>query len=170
MATIQKITPNLWFDKNAEEAANFYVSVFKNSKIGRISRYGKEGHEIHGMPEGIVMTIEFSLEGQKFLGLNGGPHFKFNEAVSFIVNCETQDEIDYYWNKLSEGGDKSAQQCGWLKDRFGLSWQVAPAIIGDMLSNPDSKKREAVMAAVLKMKKIDIQKLEEAYNREAVLS
>lgn len=170
MATMQKITSNLWFDKEAEEAAKYYVSIFKNSQIGRVSRYGKEGYEIHGMPEGTVLTIEFFLEGQQFLGLNGGPHFKFNEAISLIVNCETQEEIDYYWNKLSEGGDKSAQQCGWLKDKFGLSWQVAPAIIGDMLSDPDSRKTEAVMGAVLKMKKIDIQKLEEAYNQEAVLS
>src|SRR5687767_10129404 len=113
MATIQKITPNLWFDRQAEEAARFYTSVFKNSKIGRISRYSKEGYEVHKMPEGTVMTVEFELQGQKFVALNGGPVFKFNEAVSFIVNCENQDEVDYYWEKLSQGGDTSAQVCGW---------------------------------------------------------
>ena len=170
MATMQKITSNLWFDSQAEEAANFYVSIFKNSKIERISRYGKEGYEIHQRPAGSVMTVEFTLEGQTFLALNGGPYFKFNEAISFIVNCETQEEIDYYWNKLSEGGDKNAQQCGWLKDKYGLSWQIAPRIVGDMLTDPDSKKTEAVMAAVLKMKKIDLRKLEEAYHQEAVVS
>ena len=170
MATMQKITSNLWFDSQAEEAANYYVSIFKNSRIGRTTYFGKEGFEIHGRPAGSVMTIEFILEGQTFIGLNGGPHFKFNEAVSFIVNCDTQEEIDYYWNKLSEGGDKNAQQCGWLKDKFGLSWQVVPTILDDMFMGPASKKSEAVMKALLKMKKLDIQKLEEAYNQEAVLS
>jgi len=170
MATMQKITSNLWFDSEAEEAANYYVSIFKNAKIGKISRYGKEGFEIHQRPAGSVLTVEFTLEGQTYLALNGGPHFKFNEAISFIVNCETQEEIDYYWNKLSEGGDKNAQQCGWLKDKYGLSWQVAPRIISEMLTDPDSKKTEAVMRAVLNMKKIEIKKLEEAYHQEAVLS
>jgi predicted 3-demethylubiquinone-9 3-methyltransferase (glyoxalase superfamily) len=170
MATMQKITSNLWFDTQAEEAAKYYVSIFKNSKMGRISRYGKEGYEIHQRPAGSVMTVEFTLEGQTFIALNGGPHFKFNEAISFIVNCETQEEIDYYWNKLSEGGDKNAQQCGWLKDKYGLSWQIVPTIIDDMITDPDSKKSEAVMRALLKMKKLDIKKLEEAYNHEAVLS
>ena len=170
MATMQKITSNLWFDRQAEEAANYYVSIFKNSKIGRISRYGKEGFEIHKMPAGTVLTVEFTLEGQRFLALNGGPVFKFNEAISFIVNCETQEELDYYWNKLSEGGDKNAQQCGWLKDKFGLSWQVVPTKLSDMLMDRDSKKSEAVMKALLNMKKLDIRKLEDAYNREAVLS
>ena len=170
MATMQKITSNLWFDNQAEEAAKYYVSIFKNSKIGRVSRYGKEGYEIHQRPAGSVMTIEFILEGQTFLALNGGPHFQFNEAISFIVNCETQDEIDYYWNKLSEGGDPKSQQCGWLKDKFGLSWQVVPTIIDDMVADPDSRKSGAVMKALLQMKKLDIQKLKEAYRGEAVLS
>ena len=167
---MQKITSNLWFDSQAEEAAKYYVSIFKNSKIGRISRYGKEGYEIHKRPAGSVMTIEFILEGQTFVALNGGPHFKFNEAISFIVNCETQEEIDYYWNKLSAGGDPNAQQCGWLKDKFGLSWQIVPAMLDDMVANSDSRKSDAVMGALLKMKKLDIKKLEEAYNQEAALS
>src|SRR5687767_5911399 len=134
MATMQKITSNLWFDTQAEEAANHYVSIFKNSSIGKTTHFGKEGYEIHKMPEGTVMTVEFTIEGQKFVALNGGPIFKFNEAISFIVNCETQEEIDYYWNKLSEGGDKKAQQCGWLKDKYGLSWQVVPTILDDLIS------------------------------------
>ncbi|HLG38801.1 MAG TPA: VOC family protein, partial [Chitinophagaceae bacterium] len=132
MATMQKITANLWFDRNAEEATKLYTSIFKNSKIGRISKYGKEGYEVHGMPEGTVMTIQFWLEGQEFIALNGGPQFKFNEAVSFIVNCDSQDEIDHYWEKLSAGGDKSAQVCGWLKDKFGLSWQIVPKVLPEM--------------------------------------
>lgn len=123
---MQKINPFLWFDKQAEEAVKFYVSIFKNSKIGEIIRYGREGQEIHGMEEGTVMTIDFEIEGQKFVALNGGPMFKFNEAISFQVNCETQNELDYYWEKLSEGGDKNAQQCGWLKDKYGVSWQSYP--------------------------------------------
>ena len=167
---MQKITSNLWFDSQAEEAAKYYVSIFKNSKMGRISRFGKEGYEIHQRPAGSVMTVEFFLEGQTFVALNGGPHFKFNEAISFIVNCETQQEIDYYWNKLSEGGDKNAQQCGWLKDKYGLSWQVVPTMLDDMFADPNSKKTEAVMKVMLQMKKLDIQTLEEAYNQEAVLS
>lgn len=170
MATMQKITSNLWFDSEAEQAAKYYVSIFKNAKISKISYYGKAGFEIHKRPAGSVMTVEFILEGQKFVALNGGPHFTFNEAISFIVNCETQDEIDYYWNKLSEGGDKKSQQCGWLKDRFGLSWQIVPTIMEEMFTDSDSKKSEAVMNAMLKMKKLDIKKLEEAYNEEAVLS
>ena len=170
MPTMQKITSNLWFDSQAEEAAKYYVSIFKNSKIGRITRYGNEGYEIHKRPAGSVMTIEFILEGQTFVALNGGPHFKFNESISFIVNCETQEEIDYYWNKLSAGGDPSAQQCGWLKDKFGLSWQIVPAILDDMVADSDSKKSEAVMGALLKMKKLDIKKLAAAYNQEAAVS
>lgn len=165
MATMQKITSNLWFDTQAEEAANYYVSIFKNSKIGRISRYGKEGYDIHKMPAGTVMTVEFFLEGQTFIALNGGPHFNFNEAISFIVNCETQDEVDYYWNKLSEDGDRKAQQCGWLKDKYGLSWQIVPIVLDDMILDPNSKKSEAVMRVLLQMKKLDIGKLEEAYNQ-----
>jgi len=165
MATMQKITSNLWFDRQAEEAVEFYSTVFKNSKKGRISRYGKEGYEIHGMPEGTVMTIEFWLEGQQFLALNGGPVFKFNEAVSFIVNCESQQEIDYYWEKLSRGGDPKAQVCGWLKDQFGLSWQIVPTVMADMMNDPDSKKTEAVMKAMLQMKKIDVEELSKAFNK-----
>jgi predicted 3-demethylubiquinone-9 3-methyltransferase (glyoxalase superfamily) len=160
---IQQITPCLWFDSQAEEAAKFYTSVFKNSKIGKISRYGKEGFEIHGKPEGTVMTVEFEINGQTFTALNGGPVFQFNEAISFQINCETQEEIDYYWNKLSEGGDKNAQQCGWLKDRYGLSWQVIPKMIGDLVGSPDSEKSQRAMKAMLQMEKLDIAKLKQAY-------
>lgn len=163
MATMQKITSNLWFDSQAEEAAEFYISIFKNSKIGRIARYGKEGYEIHGRPEGSIMTVEFWLEGQGFVALNGGPHFKFNEAISFIVNCDTQKEIDYYWEKLSEGGDEKAQICGWLKDKYGLSWQIVPTILADMISDPDSRKSERAMKAMLQMKKLDIEALNQAF-------
>ncbi|HEY2986285.1 MAG TPA: VOC family protein, partial [Candidatus Binatia bacterium] len=146
---MQKITPCLWFDSNAEEAVNFYTAIFKNSKIGNISRYGEAGYEIHGKPAGTVLTIEFELNGQAFTALNGGPMFKFNEAVSFQVGCESQEEVDYYWEKLSAGGDKKAQQCGWLKDKYGLSWQIVPAILGQMLQDKDAKKSERVMKALL---------------------
>ncbi len=164
MTTVQKITPNLWFDKNAEEAVKFYNSIFNNSKIGKVSKYGKEGYDIHGMKEGTVMTIQFWLEGQEFIALNGGPHFNFNEAVSFIVNCDTQAEIDRYWEKLSTGGDKKAQVCGWLKDQFGLSWQIVPKVLPEMLVDSDSKKSQRVMKEMLQMKKIDIETLKQAYN------
>ena len=160
---MQKITSCLWFDNQAEDAARFYTSIFKNSRIGRISRYGKEGKEIHKQPEGTAMTVEFELEGQTFTGLNGGPVFKFNEAVSFQVHCETQEEIDYYWEKLSAGGDKNAQQCGWLKDRFGLSWQVVPRILGELMTDPDPEKSQRVMKAVLQMKKLDLPEIKRAY-------
>lgn len=160
---MQKITPNLWFNTEAEEAAKFYTAIFKNSSIGHISRYGKEGFEVHHMPEGTALTVEFQLEGQKFLGLNGGPIFKFTEAVSFIVNCDNQEELDYYWEKLSEGGDKNAQQCGWLKDKFGLSWQVVPSILAELMTSEDKAKSGRVMNAVMQMKKIDIQTLKEAF-------
>ncbi|RCW43015.1 VOC family protein [Paenibacillus prosopidis] len=161
---IQKITPNLWFDKQAEEAAKFYISIFRNSKIGRVTRYGKDRHEIHGISEGAVMTVEFQLEGQKFVALNGGPQFKFTEAISFIVNCEDQEELDYYWEKLSEGGDKKAQVCGWLKDKYGVSWQIVPTTLSEMVSDPDSEKSERVMKALLQTKnKIDIKTLLQAY-------
>jgi predicted 3-demethylubiquinone-9 3-methyltransferase (glyoxalase superfamily) len=169
MATMQKISSNLWFAHEAEEAANYYVSIFNNGKLKKIARYGKEGQDIHKMPEGSVMTVEFELEGQTFVALNGGPVFKFNEAVSFIVNCDTQEEIDYYWEKLSRDGDKKAQQCGWLKDKYGLSWQVVPRKLSEMMSDHVTKRSEAVMKALLRMKKLDIKKLEEAYNGEAVL-
>jgi len=163
---MQKITPNLWFDRQAEEAANFYTSIFKNSKIGKISRYGKEGFEIHGMPEGTVLTVEFQIEGQKFLALNGGPQFKFSEAVSFIVNCVTQEEVDYYWEKLTEGGDEKAQVCGWLKDRYGVSWQIVPTALGKLLQDKDAVKSGRVMKAMLQMKKLDIKSLKQAYEQE----
>ena len=170
MATTQKISSNLWFAHEAEEAANYYVSIFKNGKVKKVTYYGKEGYDIHKMPEGTVMTVEFELDGQTFVALNGGPVFKFNEAVSFIVNCDTQAEIDYYWEKLSQGGDKQSQQCGWLKDKYGLSWQVVPRQLSEMLSDKPTERSESVMKALLQMKKLDIRKLEEAYNGEAVLS
>ena len=162
MATMQKISPNLWFDSEAEDAANFYVSLFPNSRIGSVSRYGKEGFEIHHRPEGSVMVIEFFLDGQQFTALNGGPIFKFSEAISFIVHCEDQAEVDHYWYKLSEGGDARAQQCGWLKDKFGLSWQVVPKILPKLLTNSDPAKAQKAMHAMLRMKKIDIAALQQA--------
>src|SRR5262245_28682902 len=130
---MQKITPFLWFDNQAEEAVSLYTSIFKNSKVGKVSRYGKEGHEIHGRQPGSVMTVEFQIEGQSFTALNGGPIFKFTEAVSFHVSCESQEEIDSYWDKLSAGGDEKAQQCGWLKDKFGVSWQIVPTMLGQLM-------------------------------------
>jgi predicted 3-demethylubiquinone-9 3-methyltransferase (glyoxalase superfamily) len=162
---MQKITPCLWFDSQAEEAAKFYTSIFKNSRIGRISRYGKEGHEIHGRPEGSVLTVEFEINGHSFTALNGGPVFKFNEAVSFQVYCENQEELDHYWEKLSRGGDAKAQQCGWLKDRYGVSWQVVPTVLAGMLVDKDTRKSERVMKELLQMKKLDIARLEQAYAR-----
>ena len=153
----QQITPFLWFDGNAEEAARFYVSVFKNSKIVTTARYGDAGPG----PKGSVMTVVFSLDGQEFIGLNGGPHFKFTEAVSFSIDCKTQEEVDYYWDRLSAGGEPS--QCGWLKDRFGLSWQVNPGVLGEMLGDPDPARAKRVMEAMLKMQKIDIAALQRAY-------
>jgi predicted 3-demethylubiquinone-9 3-methyltransferase (glyoxalase superfamily) len=161
----QKITPCLWFDSNAEEAVNFYMSIFKNSKIGKIARYGEAGYEIHRKPAGTVMTIEFELNGQTFTALNGGPIFKFSEAISFQVNCDSQEELDYYWGKLSEGGDENAQQCGWLKDQYGVSWQIVPTTLGDMLQGKDAKKSDRVMNAMLQMKKIDIKTLKQAYEQ-----
>ena len=154
----QKVTPCLWFDTQAEEAARFYASVFKNSKIGKISRYGKEGFEIHGKEAGTVMTAEFEIAGQKFLALNGGPQFKFNEAVSFQVHCETQEEIDYFWSKLAEGGQEGP--CGWLKDKFGLSWQVIPTALPQLLTDENSAQR--VMKSMLQMRKIDLAALKRA--------
>ena len=158
---MQKITPFLWYDDKAEEAANFYVSIFKNSKIGGITRYDEEGSKAAGRPKGTVMTIEFQLDGQDFVALNGGPHFKFTEAVSFVVNCETQEEVDEFWKKLSEGGDEV--QCGWLKDKYGLSWQVVPTALPEMLQDKDPAKAQRVMKAMLQMKKIDIKTLKQAY-------
>jgi predicted 3-demethylubiquinone-9 3-methyltransferase (glyoxalase superfamily) len=157
----QKITPCLWFDSEAEEAANFYVSIFKNSRIGSVNRYGKEGRDVHGKPAGSVMSVEFEIEGQKFVGLNGGPQFKFTEAVSFQIHCQTQDEVDYYWNRLTQGGQEVA--CGWLKDKFGLSWQVVPTQLFEMLSDKDAAKTGRVTKAFLKMKKFDIAALRRAF-------
>jgi predicted 3-demethylubiquinone-9 3-methyltransferase (glyoxalase superfamily) len=159
---MQKITPFLWFDDQAEEAVNFYTSLFKNSKINRIFRYTEEAAEKTGLPVGSVLTIEFEIEGQKFVALNGGPLFKFNESISFVIDCETQEEVDYFWEKLiADGGEESA--CGWLKDKFGLSWQVTPTVLIDMLHDKDPEKAERVMKAMLKMQKIDIPKLKAAY-------
>src|SRR5207245_10896367 len=157
---MQKITPFLWFDDQAEDAAKFYTSIFKNSKIGKIARYDKAGEKAAGRPAGSVMTIEFQLEGQEFVALNGGPHFKFTEAISFVVNCKTQAEVDKFWNALSAGGKKV--QCGWLKDKYGLSWQIVPTVLGELLSDKDAKKSERVMQAMLKMVKLDIKKLQQA--------
>ncbi len=163
---MQKITPFLWFDNQAEEAVNFYTSIFHNSKIVSITRYGKEGAEASGRPEGTVMTMDFQLAGQEFVALNGGPQFKFTEAISFVVSCESQEEVDYYWEKLSEGGDEKAQQCGWLKDRYGMSWQIIPSILAELLNDPDPQKSKRVMEALLQMKKIEIAGLKKAYDHQ----
>src|SRR6266550_4108857 len=154
---MQKITPFLWFDNQAEEAANFYASVFKNSKIGTVSRYGEAGPG----PKGTVMLVTFQLEGEEFMALNGGPLFKFTEAISLSVNCETQEEVDELWEKLSEGGEKG--RCGWLKDKYGLSWQIIPTALGKLMSDPDPEKSKAVFQAMLKMNKIVIEDLKRAY-------
>ena len=159
---MQKITPFLWFDNQAEEAAKFYTSVFKNSKIGRILRYDEASAKAAGGSVGSVLTIEFEIEGQKFTALNGGPQFKFNESVSFVVNCKTQEEVDYFWEKLTAGGGQESE-CGWLKDKFGLSWQVTPTVLIDMLNDKDPKKAERVMKAMMQMQKIEINKLKAAY-------
>lgn len=164
MEKLQKITPHFWFDRQAEEAVTFYTCIFKNSKIGMLNRYGKEGKEIHGMPDGLVMTIQFFLEGQEFIALNGGPHFKFNEAISLVVNCDTQEEVDYYTKKLS--AREKDQQCGWLKDKFGISWQIVPTILPKMLHDHDVKKSQQVMRALLQMKKLNIAELERAFNEK----
>jgi len=155
---MQKITPFLWFDNNAEEAANFYVSIFKNSKVLNIARYGDAGPG----PKGTVLTVNFEIDGEKFIALNGGPQFKFTEAVSFVVNCETQEEIDYFWEKLSAGGEKS--QCGWLKDKYGLSWQVVPTILGELMGGNDAERSNRVMQAILQMQKLEIEPLKRAYD------
>ncbi len=161
---MQRITPFLWFDNQAEEAARFYTSVFNDSKIGKIARYDEAGEKASGRPAGSVMTVEFQLEGQEFVALNGGPHFKFNEAVSFVVNCRTQAEVDKYWKKLSAGGKEV--QCGWLKDKYGVSWQIVPTILGKLLSGKDPAKARRVMQAMLKMVKLDIRKLKQAAEAE----
>lgn len=161
---MQKITTHLWFDNQAEEAARLYVSLFKNSKILNVTRYGESGAKVSGRQPGSVMTVTFQLEGQQFIALNGGPHFKFSEAISLLVNCETQAEVDELWEKLSEGGEPGP--CGWLKDRYGLSWQIVPTLLGEILQDKDPKKSENVMAALLQMKKLDIAGLKRAYERQ----
>ena len=163
MVIIQKITPCLWFDSQAEDAAKFYVSVFPNSAVGAVTRYGKEGFEVHGRPEGSVLTVSFRLEGQEFTALNGGPHFKFSEAISFVVRCETQAEVDRYWDKLGEGGDERGRQCGWLKDKYGVSWQIVPAALFEMMAGRDDRASERVMRAMLQMTKLDLATLRQAY-------
>jgi predicted 3-demethylubiquinone-9 3-methyltransferase (glyoxalase superfamily) len=160
---MQKITPCLWFDENAEEAVNFYVSIFKNSQVGHVTRYGDEGAKMSGRPKGSVMTVTFKLDGQEFMALNGGPHFKFTEAVSFIINCGSQEEVDELWEKLSEGGEKGP--CGWLKDRYGMSWQIVPTVLSEMMQDPDPEKTNRVMGAIGQMKKLDIKRLQEAYEQ-----
>ncbi|HOX82319.1 MAG TPA: VOC family protein [Chryseolinea sp.] len=155
---MQKITPFLWFDGNAEEAMNFYTSIFKSAKITKVARYGDAGPG----PKGTLMTASFQLEGQEFIALNGGPRFKFTEAISFVVNCTSQEEVDMFWNKLSEGGQES--QCGWLKDKFGLSWQIVPTILSELMSDKDAAKSSRVMIAMLKMSKIEIDVLKKAYD------
>ena len=167
MTLTPTITPCLWFDNQAEEAAAFYTAIFKNSRVGNVTRYGKEGFEIHGRPEGSAMMVEFELNGQAFTALNGGPVFTFNEAVSFQVACETQAELDFYWDKLFAGGDQQAQQCGWLKDRFGLSWQVFPRVLPELVGDPGSEKSQRAMKAMLQMKKIDLEKIQQAYDGTA---
>jgi predicted 3-demethylubiquinone-9 3-methyltransferase (glyoxalase superfamily) len=163
VASLSKITPCLWFDSEAEEATWFYTAIFRNSRIVAVSRYGKAGQEIHGRPPGSVMAVAFELEGQTFTALNGGPIFRFNEAISFQIMCDTQEEVDYYWTRLSKGGDEKAQQCGWLKDKYGVSWQVVPKALLDMLGDHTSEKSERAMTSMLQMKKLDIDALERAY-------
>lgn len=163
MTRINRIAPCLWFDDAAEQAARFYTSVFEDSRIVQIARYGEAGHEIHGRTAGSVMTVAFELAGQPFTALNGGPHFQFTEAISLQVTCDTQQEIDHYWDALGRGGDPGAQQCGWLKDRYGLSWQMVPAVLPELLSDHGDPRAQRVMAALLSMKKLDIAALERAY-------
>ncbi len=161
---MKKITPFLWFDNQAEEAANFYTSIFKNSKVLNVARYDEAGAKASGMPEGSAMTVAFELNGQEFTALNGGPVFKFTEAISFAVNCESQEEVDELWGKLS--ADPAAEQCGWLKDKYGLSWQIVPTVLVELLSDPDPEKSKRVMEAMLQMKKIDIATLKQAYEQQ----
>ena len=162
---MQKITPFLWFDKNAEEAVRFYASIFKNSKMGSVTRYDEASAKASGQQAGTVMTAAFQLEGQDFAAINGGPLFKFTEAISFVITCETQKEVDYYWDRLSEGADPGAQQCGWLKDKFGVSWQVVPTILNKLLQDKNAEKAKRVVEALLKMKKLDIKSLQQAHDK-----
>ena len=163
MSHAQRITPCLWFDDQAEQAVEFYLSIFPNARILNLSRYGEAGHEFHGKPPGSVMTVAFELDGQAFTALNGGRVFTFNEAVSLQVNCQDQAQVDHYWDKLSAGGDAGAQQCGWLKDRYGVSWQIVPSVLPQLLSDPDTSKTQRVMTALLQMRKLDIAALQRAY-------
>ncbi|MBA5686878.1 VOC family protein [Rugamonas apoptosis] len=162
MANLQRITPCLWFDGQAEDAVQFYTSIFNNAKITSVSRYGEAGQEVHGQPPGSVMVVAFELDGVGFTALNGGPQFHFNEALSLQINCDNQQEVDYYWGRLTEGGDPNAQMCGWLKDKFGLSWQIVPTILPALLMDADAAKAGRVMQAMLKMKKLDIMQLRQA--------
>ncbi|HTF88832.1 MAG TPA: VOC family protein [Planctomycetota bacterium] len=162
MPQVKSITPCLWFEDQAEQAAQYYTGIFKDSKIGLITKYGEAGQEIHKRPPGSVMTVAFELAGHEFTALNAGPAFKFNEAISFQVNCETQEDIDYYWEKLGAGGDPKARQCGWLKDKYGVSWQIVPTIIPEIFKNPDSEGYSRAMMAMMKMKKLDIAELKKA--------
>jgi predicted 3-demethylubiquinone-9 3-methyltransferase (glyoxalase superfamily) len=163
MTVLEKITPCLWFDTEAEEAARFYTSIFPNSRIGHISRYPDAGKEVHGKPEGAVLTVEFELDGVAFTALNGGPQFQFNEAVSFQVGCDTQEEVDYYWEKLGAGGGGEDGPCGWVKDRYGLSWQIVPRVAIEMFQDPDRRKAERAFSAMMGMKKLDIEALKRAH-------
>ena len=160
---MQKITPCLWFDNQAEEAVKFYTSILQNSKIGKVARYGESGAKVSGRPKGTVMTVTFEIDGQEFMALNGGPLFKFTEAISLVVNCKTQEEIDDVWEKLSAGGEKGV--CGWLKDKYGLSWQIVPTVLGEMMQDKDAEKTERVMKALLEMTKLEIKKLQHAYEQ-----
>ena len=166
----QRIAPCLWFADEAEEAARYYAGICKNSRITKITRYGSAGSEVHGRPAGSVMVAQFELDGQPFTALNGGPHFKFNEAISLQVYCDTQQEIDYYWEKLGAGGDPKAQQCGWLKDKYGLSWQVVPAGMDEMFEDEKSPEAQRVMEAMLSMKKLDIAELQRAYEGQSTVA
>ena len=161
MTITQKIAPHLWFDSSAEEAAKFYTSIFKNSRIMHVARYGDAGAKVSGRPKGSVMSVVFELEGQRFMAINGGPIFKFSPAISFMVNCDTQQELDGIWNKLTEGGE--IEQCGWLRDKYGVSWQIVPTVLGEIMQDKDPAKLERVMEAVLQMKKLDIEGLKRAY-------
>jgi predicted 3-demethylubiquinone-9 3-methyltransferase (glyoxalase superfamily) len=163
MPTTGPISPCLWFDSVAEEAVQFYTSIFPNSRILRTSHYSEAGKEIHQKPAGTVLTIDFELDGQPFTALNGGPHFQFSEAISLQVHCETQEDVDYYWEKLSEGGDEESQMCGWLKDKFGVSWQVVPDIVAELIQDHESEASQRAMSALLQMKKLDIDKMKRAY-------
>jgi len=157
---MQKITPFLWFDNQAEEAVNFYISIFRNSKIVNVARYGDDAAKVSGRPQGSVMTVAFELDGQPFVALNGGPVFTFSPAISFVVDCQTQQEVDHLWGKLSAGGEQ--QQCGWLKDKYGVTWQIVPSVLGKLMSDPDPAKAQRVMQAMLQMHKLDIAALQQA--------